>query len=142
MLFRSVSQSRYSKVQVAVVTGYSHTSGGFNNALSKLVTMGLIERIGAQLKASGIDASIMLSGSAEVYNKELWLQKLGKCPREIYNFLLENPKSIWTKDIIAETLGYSVTSGGFNNALSQLSSLGLLVRKGNGVILNQDLLEI
>ena len=141
--FLATNPDRYfSKVQVAVVTGYSHTPGGFNNALSKLVTMGLIERIGAQLKASGIDASIMLSGSAEVYNKELWLQKLGKCPREIYNFLLENPKSIWTKDIIAETLGYSVTSGGFNNALSQLSSLGLLVRKGNGVILNQDLLEI
>lgn len=66
--------------------------------------------------------------------------KLGKCPRSIYELALTVPDQNIPKERVAEITGYSATSGGFNNAISELNTLGLIVRGRDGSIrLNPEL---
>jgi hypothetical protein len=135
------SDRTFTKAQVGAVTGYSHKSGGFNNALSELGTAGLIDRIGGNLKVRELDSSI--AGDFD-FSKEAIISKLSKCESEIYNILLENPNTEYSKEELANETPtqYSHGSGGFNNALSKLNTLGLIQRNGGTIKLNPDLLEI
>lgn len=115
------------KVRTAVATGYSQNSGGFNNAISELASAGMIQRNGGALCIIGdpqkefiieVDPSL-----------EKWLPKLGVCARKIWDLMLNHHiEECWSKEQIANETGYSVTSGGFNNSISELSSLGLIER--------------
>ncbi len=137
--------SEYTKTQVAVATGYSQNSGGFNNSISELSAAGLIERGPAGLRAVihnyrqelivPIDKSL-----------EKWGSKLGMCSRKIWEFMLEhqdNDGRLHSKDTIATATGYSVTSGGFNNSISELSALGLIERLSGGMVrINPEILSL
>lgn len=123
----------YSKVQVAAMTGYSHGSGGFNNALSNLAQAGLISRNGGVV-ALNIGADVTTLVDATPHSLEDWIQKLGACERKVYELLLSDRQRVFQKAEIAEKTGYSVGSGGFNNALSRLSTLGLLSREHGGAV--------
>lgn len=131
----------FTKAQVGAVTGYSHKSGGFSNALSELNTAGLIDRVGANLKVRELNPSV--AGNFD-FSREAIIQKLSKCETEIYNILLENPTREFSKEELAnETPSqYSYGSGGFSNALSKLNTLGLIQRNGGTIKLNPDLLEL
>jgi hypothetical protein len=67
--------------------------------------------------------------------------KLGKCEREIYEVLLSDPDTEYTKEELAQTTAtqYSPTSGGFSNSLSKLNTLELLVRQNGKIKLNPEL---
>lgn len=134
------SDKYFSRVQLATVTGYSFNSGGFKNAISKLNAMGLIHKQGDLLGCKESNKSYVIK--TEKYTPEIWFDKLGKCSREIFRLLWQNPDKEMTRDFVGLTLGYSVNSGGFKNSISQLSSLGLLVRKNNNVQLNPELLNL
>ncbi len=131
----------FTKVQVGALTGYAHTSGGFNNALSKLFQMGLIHRGNGRLQIS-IEGEKAIEGYPDgQYTLADWLNKLGACERKIYAHLLETREHT-TKEIIAEVTGYSAGSGGFNNALSRLSTLGLIERSSFGIKVNSELEQL
>lgn len=120
----------YTNVQIAVATNYSVTSGGFKNALSKLVISGLISRVDGRYAIANMVESIA-SYRDEDFSIEGWLNNLDKCPREIFKFLLEKEEynedgDVFTKESIAEATNYSVDSGGFKNALSKLKTLGFI----------------
>jgi hypothetical protein len=51
---------------------------------------------------------------------------LGICPKKIYSFLAHKSNRQFTRCQIGAVTGYSVTSGGFKNAISQLRTLGLI----------------
>lgn len=115
--------------QLALLTGYSGTSGSFNNALGKLRTVGYITR-GANVQVTPAGTGIvpsepLPSGQALV---DRWLAKLGKCERAI----LEQLTSIYPDPLSVEELGaatgYAPTSGSFNNALGKLRTLELIER--------------
>jgi hypothetical protein len=139
----------FSKVQLGAVTGYSPTSGGFNNALSRLTTMNLIDRDQAFIRLrqqvftdEQLNAYLLL-GEKFSAAPEFWNSKLGACERKIYQFLWDNPDEIFSKEIVGEMTGYSPTSGGFNNALSRLNSIGLMNRVPNSCVrLNPELRDI
>lgn len=59
----------------------------------------------------------------------LILQKLGGMPKNIYQRLLQHSSGL-TKRQIALMCGYSVTSGSYSNALSKLTTMGLIKRDG------------
>lgn len=127
----------FTKIQLGVITGYSPTSGGFNNALSKLRTLGLIQGTsGGVMMCGRIDDEIVLPDSNEVFSADpmFWGPKLGACERTIYQFLWNRPTEEFSKEYLAEQTGYSPTSGGFNNALSHLNTLGLIERMPQGMI--------
>lgn len=129
----------FSKSQIGVFTGYSHKSGGFNNALSHLNSLNLIKRVGTNIKVDKLVSSIKQEFD---FSKEEIISKLGKCEKEIYNFLLENPTEEFSKEALGEATNYSSNSGGFNNSISRLSTLGLIIRNGGLIQLNPELLEL
>ena len=137
----------FNKTQIAVMTQYSPTSGGFNNSLSNLVQAGMIYRQGDKISLSdGFDARSFLGDdylAPEADSLVGWLSKLPKCERHIFDTLKSNQGAAFTKDQIAQQTGYSATSGGFNNAVSKLNTLGLIQRNRDGTIeLNKEIIDV
>lgn len=138
----------FSKVQVGIMTGYSPKSGGFNNAVSALNASELIKI--KKHKLSVNDATIgfarqiygdYLNEEIE-YNKKNIMEVLGACPRKLLEILYTNPESKFTKEELAEQSGYSAGSGGFNNAVSKLNSMGLINREDSEISLSDDAKEL
>jgi hypothetical protein len=137
----------FTKAQVAIATGYSAGSGGFNNALSELNQKGFILRDGKlQANPDAIEEIISFVGEIpdQEYNIETYRDNLGKCEREIYDVLLANPETEYSKEELSQSTEttYSAGSGGFNNALSRLNTLELIERKNGTIRLNPELLEL
>lgn len=122
------------KRQVAILSVYAMGGGGFNNALSSLRTKGWINGYDPiKITEEGISAL----GSYEPLpaGKELleyWRRQLGKAEREILDVLVEEYPDSMSKERIAEKThtGYAPDGGGFNNALSRLRVLELVVGRG------------
>lgn len=116
--------------QIAVLSGYSGTSGGFNNSLGKLRSAEYITRANpVQITQEGLAA---LGDYDELpQGDELiayWMSKLGRCERKILETLTEAYPQAMTPDELGERTGYSPTSGGFNNSLGKLRTLELITR--------------
>lgn len=113
--------------QAAILSGYSVTSSGFANAVSKLRTSGFIEggRDALRITPPGSEVAghpgPLPSGQALV---DYWKGKLGRCEREILQVLVDAGGAL-SKPEIADRSGYSQTSSGFANALSKLRTLEL-----------------
>jgi hypothetical protein len=140
-LLYQYSERSFTKPQIGVFTGYSHKSGGFNNSISRLRQLGLIEGSGSNLKVKEINPELAQEFD---FSKEKIISKLNKCEGEIYEVLLQNPYESFGKEELAEATKtqYSFNSGGFNNALSRLNTLGLTQRTDGMIKLNPELLEI
>lgn len=136
------AERTFNKSQIGAMTGYSHGSGGFNNAISRLSQANLIRKQGDGYCADmgSIDAVKEILGtdfkSGDPHSLEEWLNKLGKCEKGIYKILLESPDTEFPKEDLGNIAGYSPSSGGFNNALSRLCTLGLAERSGGVIRLN------
>lgn len=128
----------FSKPQIAILTGYSVTSGSFNNAISELRVNNFIETTEDKriIAAPGTD---IVQKTGQPYNIESYAAKLGKCPRAIFLLLLSAPTSYFEKQNIANTTGYSVTSGSFNNAISELNTLELICKSRTQIRLHPDI---
>jgi len=119
--------------QVALLTSYSHKSGGFRNSLSSLRSAELIEGRGdTDITPEGLRVlghyEPLPTGPALV---EWWKrEQLGKAESAILDVLVEHWPAAVSVDFIAEATGYSATSGGFRNSLSRLRSLQLAAGRG------------
>ena len=122
-----------SKVQVAVLTGYAATGGGFNNYLGALRSRRLIEGDGDRLTITetGIQAldswEPLPTGSALI---AYWRGRLRKAERLILETLAQVYPAALSKEEIAEQAGYEANGGGFNNALGRLRTLELVQGRG------------
>lgn len=119
-----------SKVQVAVLAGYAHSGGGFNNALGSLRGKGFVEG-DAQLRATDSGLSALgdwqpLPTGLELYR--YWQSQLPKAERLILEFLINFGPS--SKEEVALASGYEASGGGFNNALGKLRRLELIEGRG------------
>ncbi len=121
-----------SKNKLALLSGYSVSSSGFQNALSRLRVTGAA--FGSdpvrctELGRSTIgEVPEMLTGAEAV---DYWTRNLGKCPAAVLGAVAKlQGRSI---PEIARFAGYSETSSGFQNALSELRVRGLIVTSGRG----------
>lgn len=127
----------WTKIQVAVGTGYSVNSGGFNNAMGKLRSAGAIKGGSDALQLA--DDSVCPGTQPEENPLEAWKKHLGQCERKIWNLLMEFPSQVFTKEEVGEKTGYSANSGGFNNSLGRLNSLALIKRVSGGIRLNPEI---
>lgn len=136
----------FSNAQIGVATGYSPSSGGFNNSLSELNTKNLIIRNNGRIKANEeVDLQPYTGDISQMeYDIHTFKSKLSKCEGEIYQVLLDNPQQAMTKEEISQRTetSYSPTSGGFNNSVSRLNTLELIKRENGMIRLNPELLEI
>jgi hypothetical protein len=127
-----------SKNRAGILAGYSPTSGGFNNSLSKLRSAGYVKGGGESLSITNAGSEALgeyepLPTGDDLHN--YWYNKLSKSEAAILKVLVE-ARSELTKDQIGEATGYSSTSGGFNNSLSRLRTLELI--EGYGQIKASD----
>lgn len=118
------------KRAIAVEAGYAVSGGGFNNALSRLRTLGMIQGIdplrlthaGSNYVAQYKQESLPTGAALAVY----WMERLPKAERTILEVLTRPPRRYLTKEAIAIDADYRVTGGGFLNALSRLRTLLLV----------------
>ncbi len=122
-----------SKVQVAVLTGYAATGGGFNNYLGALRSRALIKGDGESLTIT--EAGIQALGSWEPIPAgaaliDYWRGRLEKAERLILETLTEAYPAGLGKEEVAARAGYEANGGGFNNALGRLRTLELVQGRG------------
>lgn len=142
-----VPEKFYTRQQIGAVTGYSHTSGGFSNAISELRVANFIrERNGDLALKQEWTATVQDIVGEQVMDVqsalESWLSKLELAPRKLYAELRKESDRVFTREELGELTGYSATSGGFSNAVSRLCALGLAERAEGGVRFNQELLNL
>jgi hypothetical protein len=121
------------KVQVAILAGYAHSGGGFNNALSACRTKGWLDGRGEQLRIT--DAGVVRLGPVEALPTgralvDYWLGQLAKAERAILRQLVDVYPAELSKPELGERTGYESDGGGFNNALSRLRTLELIEGRG------------
>lgn len=121
------------KTQIAILTGYAHSGGGFNNYLSALRSKGYLAGSGDRLQITGAGVDALgpydpLPAGADL--RDYWLRQVGKSER----LILEALAGAWPKAMSKEQLGaatnYEPSGGGFNNALSRLRTLELIQGRG------------
>lgn len=130
------------KTQIAVATGYSQNSGGFSNSISELSSAGLIARGHQLINLNGpIQHDLLVEVDPSL---QKWVDKLKGGAKKIWALMLEHHiEECWSKEQIANETGYSVTSGGFSNSLSEISALGLIERlPGAQVRINPEIYEL
>lgn len=136
-----------SKSKVAIISGYSVNSGGFNNALSKLRQSAYINgTVGGLIEITDLGRAALeeyapiptLPRGYELV--QYWVSHLPKCEGEILRALVAEYPTAMRKEQIAERTSYSANSGGFNNALSKLRTLEL-INRGTEIKASEDLFE-
>lgn len=117
----SNAASAISKVDLAVACGYTHSGGGFDNALGRLRSEGYLDEL--SLTARGQMHAETLEDTWAAWGE--WMDKLGKAERAAMTALREHG-ALTTKQI-ADKTGYAADGGGFVNSLGHLRSLGLIL---------------
>lgn len=120
------------KRQVAILTGYAVSGGGFGNALSRLRSLGYVEgsdplRITETGLSSGVEWEALPTGDALL---EHWKRQLPKAERAVLDVLAGAYPRAVAKEDLAESAGYAADGGGFGNALSRLRTLELISGRG------------
>lgn len=132
------------KNQIAILSGYSHSGGGFNNAIGKCRTNGWIDSLGSDVyKISSRGAQVLGPFSPLPTGEALfehWMRhsKIGRAEMAIMKVLRIH--GTLTKEQIAPLAGYEPSGGGFNNAVSRLKSLEIITRYDGGFRLSEELL--
>lgn len=141
-LFKNQQRS-FSRIQLAVMTGYSITSSGFINALSQLNVKNLITKEGDRICIGEVIPDLATENVPD-FSKEMVLSKLHRCPREIMDVLLNNPEKSFEKEELASQTpsNYSTTSSGFINSISKLNRLELIYKEGAKIKLNPEVLQL
>jgi hypothetical protein len=125
-----------SKAQLAVLSGYSSRSSGFQNALGALRSRGLVD--GLQITNGGVAVAPtdpMPTGPALF---EHWSSRLHKCERTLLGQLRARG-GVLSRSQLAAWSGYSEASSGFQNALGRLRTLELVDGNREALRLSPDL---
>jgi len=120
------------KTQVAVITGYAVTGGGFNNALGALRTALYVNSNGELLTITELGLQALGHWHPLPIGQALldhWMRELPKAERAILQVLANVYPNRLSKSDVADKAGYEVTGGGFNNAVSRLRTLELITGK-------------
>jgi hypothetical protein len=144
--WQSVGIDAPTRVQVAVVAGYSPEGGAFQNPLGALRTAGLIEypQPGtARLTAAG--ARIANHPEAAPTNDALHakiMAILDGPKRRILQPLLDSYPAAMDRASLAAAAGYEPSGGAFQNPLGALRSLGLIEYPASGQVVALPILFI
>lgn len=144
-LLECTNQSSVKKEQLAAWAQYSPTSGGYNNLLGSLRSQGMIEypqpglvAITAGGRALARPESIPVS-SDEM--RERAKQVLRGSEAKLLD-ILHRSRDTWTKEQLGQESGFSHTSGGFNNYLGHMRTLGFVEYPAPGQVKAADWLYL
>ncbi len=142
--YEALGVSAPTRVQVALIAGYSHTSGGYANLLGQLRTAGLIGYPGSGAVELTEDGRALatdpgLPSTDEGVQNEI-MRRLPNPQANILAVLIEAHPGMLTREEIAERTGYSPTSGGFANLLGKLRTGALIEYPDRGHVRAEDVL--
>jgi uncharacterized protein len=125
-MWRALGHDSPSREMVAAASGYSPSSGGFNNLLGELVKAGAIGK-----PAPGHLSLLMYADDMSAdEGREMLLGYLSNPQRRLVDAL--NGSGALSRDDLGARTEYSPSSGGFNNLIGSLSRLGLIVKPQPG----------
>lgn len=131
-----------SKARLALMAGYSASSGSYSNAIGALRARGWIE--GREMTAATLAGRKALGPvpalptGGELFEHWLRSPRLDKCSRTILTALRDHPRGL-DKAQLSSITGYSASSGSYSNSIGRLRTLGLI--EGRGMIqISSDLL--
>lgn len=132
------------KKLVGIQSGYSINSGGFNSAIANLRkqsyingSAGAMDITAGGLTALGAWDPLPTGDGLRTY----WVGRLQRAQGAILDLLWRSYPAGVTKNGIAETLGYSTNSGGFNSALGALRKLELITKGPGDIKLTPEVME-
>lgn len=134
VFWRSLGFERPTRAQVAAASGYSQSSGGFNNLLGQLRTAGLIDYPVKGLLAlteAGVEAAPAPDFSRNTRER---LADILSRPQALILDALPKDGSPMSREELGNATGYSPTSGGFNNLLGSLRSLAVVTYPSPGFV--------
>lgn len=132
-MWRALGHEAPSRAMVAAASGYSVSSGGFNNLLGSLTTMKAISIPHPGHLRIEIDEDAVTKDEG----RDMLLAHLSNPQRKLVG-ALKGAFSGLTRDNLGEATGYSSSSGGFNNLIGSLSTLGIVVKPAPGVVALSD----
>ena len=128
-LLECTGQPSVSKEQLAAWSEYSPNSGGYNNYLGGLRTAGMIEYpSGGMVTITEEGRKHAQPGDVPVENSEMLERAkrvLGGSEAKLLEILHETRDTVDKVDL-AESAGFSPNSGGFNNYLGHMRTLGFI----------------
>lgn len=131
---------------VAFLAGYTFGSGGFNNPKGALRSKGLVEYVeGNKIRMTDNGRHLAITPNGSLTSEELHdkvLERLETPHQRILKPLLEANGESMSKESLAEASGYKFGSGGFNNPLGRLRSLGLIEYLPGGEVRARDILFV
>jgi hypothetical protein len=124
------------RVQIAMIAGYTHSSGGYNNIISKLNTSGYVNAVkGTKTVALTEEGRALATDPGlPTTNEGVQASILARLPapqaKLLHEIIEEYPNPITREELAART-GYTATSGGYNNLISKLRT-GALIEYAEG----------
>lgn len=125
-MWKALGHDAPSREMVAAASGYSPSSGGFNNLLGGLATAGAI----GKPKAGHLNLLVSVDEMSADEGREMLLGYLTNPQRKLVDAL--NGAGGLSRDELGLRTEYSASSGGFNNLIGSLSTLGLIVKPQTG----------
>lgn len=128
--WKGIGHEAPSREQVAAVAGYSPSSGGFNNLIGSLKTLGYLDipQPGRVALTSAAPYEDMTPNEA----REKMRAVLSNPQLRLVDAALEG--SEMSRDDLGAKTGYSPSSGGFNNLIGSLSTLGIFTKPAPGYV--------
>jgi hypothetical protein len=128
-LLECTNQNSVKKEQLAAWAEYSPTSGGYNNLLGALRSSGLIDYPQPGMVAI-TNAGRALASPDDIpassdQMREHAKRVLGGSEARLLD-ILHRSRDTWTKEQLGQEAGFSHTSGGFNNYLGHMRTLGFV----------------
>jgi hypothetical protein len=135
-----------SRKQLAVMVGLSQRSGGYNNYLGKLSKGGFIGTdkglVGLTEKGMNVDWARGTVARTPDEILKLWLPRLTGKMRDILCYLFENPATAFRREEVADQVGLSASSGGFNNYIGKLHGLNLILTGRGEIQINREVFRL
>lgn len=127
-MWRDLGHETPSREMVAAASGYSPSSGGFNNLLGSLASAGAI----GKPMPGHVSLLVGADDMSPEEGRDMLLGYLSNQQRKLVDAL--NGAGDMSRDALGERTGYSASSGGFNNLIGSLSTLGLITKPAPGYV--------
>lgn len=127
-MWKALGHATPSREMVAAASGYSPSSGGFNNLLGGLATAGAI----GKPMPGHLSLLVETDDMTPDEGRDMLLGYLSNPQRKLVDAL--NGAGDLSRDELGAATDYSPSSGGFNNLIGTLSTLGLIVKPAAGYV--------
>jgi hypothetical protein len=127
-MWKALGHDSPSREMVAAASGYSPSSGGFNNLLAGLATA---DAIGKPMPGH-LNLLMAVEDMSADEGRDMLMGYLSKPQRKLIDAL--NGAGGLSRDELGSRTDYSSSSGGFNNLIGSLSTLGLITKPAAGYV--------